>query len=58
MEGGHLEDLDVDGRMTFKYFWKKWIVGRGLDLCGSGCLWRVLLKTPLNLGFCKMKGIS
>ena len=48
----HLEDLDVDGRMSFKYIWKKWIVGRELDP------WRVLLKTPMNLGFCKMQGIS
>jgi hypothetical protein len=37
MERDHLEDLDVDGRMTFKYVWKKWRVGRELDLCGSGC---------------------
>ena len=57
MERDHLEDLDVDERMIFKYFWKKWIVGRGLDLCGSGRKWRVL-KTPLDLGFCIMRGIS
>jgi hypothetical protein len=37
MKRDHLEDLGVDGRMTFKYTWKKWIIGRGLDLCGSGC---------------------
>jgi hypothetical protein len=37
MEIDHLEDVDVDGRMIFKYIWKKWIEGRELDLCGSGC---------------------
>jgi len=35
MEGGHLEDLGVDGRIL-KWILKKWDVGHELDLCGSG----------------------
>jgi len=36
-ERDHLEDLDVDGRLIFKWIFRKWDEGGyGLDSCGSG----------------------
>jgi hypothetical protein len=31
----HLEDLGVDGRIIFKWIFRKWNGGHGLDLSGS-----------------------
>jgi hypothetical protein len=31
-----LEDPDIDGRVIFKWIFRKWDVGHGLDQAGSG----------------------
>jgi hypothetical protein len=35
-ERNHLEDPGVDGRITLRWVLRKWNVGHGLDLSGSG----------------------
>ena len=32
----HLEDPGVDGKITFRWIFRKWDVGYGLDTAGSG----------------------
>jgi len=36
MEGDHLEDPEVDGRIILRWIFRKWFGGHGLDSSGSG----------------------
>jgi hypothetical protein len=36
MNRNHLEDPGVDGRVIIRWIFRKWDVGQGLDLSGSG----------------------
>ena len=47
---GNFEDLGVDGRITFKWIFKKWnTVVDGIDLALDRKKWRALASTIMNL---------
>jgi len=35
-ERDHLEDTDVEGRIILRWIFRRWVMGHGLDLSGSG----------------------
>ena len=53
-ENPHLEDTDVDGRITLKWIFKKWDGGGGMDaidLTQDRNKWRALVTPVTNLRF-------
>ena len=51
MEGDHLEDTGVDGRMILKCIFKKWDEGMyWISLAQDRDRWRALVSAVMNLG--------
>jgi hypothetical protein len=49
-ERDHLGERGVDGRIIFKWIFRKWNVGCGLDRAGSGLgKWRARMNAVMNL---------
>jgi hypothetical protein len=45
----HLEDPGIDGRIILRRIFRKWDVGHGLDLSGSGYRQIALVNAVMNL---------
>jgi hypothetical protein len=50
-EGDHLEDPDVNGRITLKWIFEKWNEGGmdSMDFARDRDKWRTLVNTVMNL---------
>ena len=58
-ERDHLEDPGIDGRIIFKWIFRKWEGGMNfLDLAEARDRWRALVNMAKNFRFHKMWGIS
>jgi hypothetical protein len=59
MEGDHLGDPGVDGRIILKSTLKKWFGGMDwIELAQDRDRWRALVNAVMNLRVPKMRGIS
>jgi hypothetical protein len=58
-EGGHLENVGVDGRIILKWIFKKYNLGiYYIYLAQDKDKWRAVVKAVMNFWFHKMSGVS
>jgi hypothetical protein len=58
-ESDHLKDLGIDGRLIFKWIFKKWDRNMDwIDLTQDRDRWRALVNAVMISGFRKMRVIS
>jgi hypothetical protein len=58
-ERDHFEDIRLDGRIIFRWIFKKWDgVMDWIDVAQDVDKWRSFVNMVGTFGFCKMRGMS